>query len=126
MRRLLDFYRGQATDAEGRFITDIWAWKDDDLEAVHDFIQWLFPLPEPSQFNPDAPLLSEADIDTFKSDPVLRANLVKSFERILVFLGFSLRETGRSLRAKTSQHEFPTFGPRQTITGSASCAFFGA
>jgi hypothetical protein len=28
----------------------------------------------------------------FKSDPVLQANLMKSFERILVFLGLSLSE----------------------------------
>ena len=107
MRRLLDFYRGQATDAEGRFITDIWAWKDDDLEAVHDFIQWLFPLPEPSQFNPDAPLLSEADIDTFKSDPVLRANLVKSFERILVFLGFSFARDGKVVEGENLSARIP-------------------
>lgn len=43
MSQLLDFYCGEATDAEGRFLKDIWSWADDDLEAVHDFIQWLFP-----------------------------------------------------------------------------------
>ena len=95
MSRLLDFYRGQATDAEGRLLKEIWTWDDDDLEAVHDFIQWLFPLPEPSQFNPDAPLLTEEDIDAFKNDPILRANVMKSFERILAFLGFSLAEDGK-------------------------------
>jgi hypothetical protein len=84
MSRLLDFYRGLETDTQGRLLEDILAWPDDDLEAVHDFIQWLFPLPEPSQFNPDAPLLTEIDIAAFKSDPLLQANLMKSFERILV------------------------------------------
>jgi hypothetical protein len=44
MSQLLAFYRGEGTDAEGRFLKDIWTWTDDDLEAVHDFIQWLFPL----------------------------------------------------------------------------------
>ena len=92
MSRLLDFYRGLGTDIEGRRLEDILAWPDDDLEAVHDFIQWLFPLPEPSKFNPDAPLLTHQDIAAFKSDPVLQANLMKSFERILAFLGLSLSE----------------------------------
>ena len=92
MSLLLDFYRGLETDTEGRFLKEILAWPDDDLEAVHDFIQWLFPLPEPSQFNPDAPLLTNEDIAAFKSDPVLQANLMKSFGRILAFLGLSLSE----------------------------------
>jgi hypothetical protein len=81
MARLLNFYRGQGTDTEGRLLKDIWAWGDDDLEAVHDFIQWLFPLPEPSRFNPDAPRLTEHDITAFRSEDILRANLGQSFTR---------------------------------------------
>jgi hypothetical protein len=92
MSRLQDFYRRLGTDTEGRRLEDILAWPDDDLEAVHDFIQWLFPLPEPSQFNSDAPLLTDQDIAAFKSDPVLQANLMKSFERILAFLGLVLAD----------------------------------
>ncbi len=37
-------------------IGEIWAWDDAALEDGHDFIQWLFPLPEPSAFVDDAPL----------------------------------------------------------------------
>jgi hypothetical protein len=61
MSQLLDFYRGTQLDSSGRMLHEIWDWTDDDLEAIHDFIQWLFPLPEPSQFNPDAPLLTPED-----------------------------------------------------------------
>ncbi len=91
MSRLLDFYRGQGTDSEGRRLDAILAWSDDSLEEVHDFIQWLFPLPEPSRFNPDAPLLGPEEIRAFGSDAVLRGNLARSFARILAFLG--LRRT---------------------------------
>ncbi|HMF15157.1 MAG TPA: opioid growth factor receptor-related protein [Gemmataceae bacterium] len=91
MSRLLDFYRGRATDNEGRWLRDLWDWDDDALESVHDFIQWLFPLPEPSQFNPNAPLLTPADVAAFRADASLRANLRRSFERILSFLGFAER-----------------------------------
>jgi hypothetical protein len=95
MSRLLEFYRGEGTDAEGRRLHDIWSWSDDDWEAVHDFIQWLFPLPEPSRFNPDAPLLSAADVAAFRLDERLRANLRRSFERFLTFLGLSVGDEGR-------------------------------
>jgi hypothetical protein len=95
MSQLVDFYRGEGTNPEGRSLIDIWAWPDDDLEAVHDFIQWLFPLPEPSRFNPDAPLLTEEDIGAFRSGPLLQANLMKSFERILGFLGLASTADGK-------------------------------
>lgn len=100
MSRLLDFYRGQGTDSEGRSLEEILAWDDDNLEAVHDFIQWLFPLPEPSQYNPDAPLLSNADIAASRGDPLIRSNLLRSFGRTLSFLGFSLGEDGKLVEAE--------------------------
>ncbi len=94
MSQLTDFYRGTAPDSEGRRLQEIWSWSDDDLEVVHDHIQWLFPLPEPSQYNPDAPLLTEQDISTFRGDEAMQANLRKSFERILPFLGLTLTNSG--------------------------------
>jgi hypothetical protein len=94
MSQLVDFYRGEATDTEGRLLQDIWGWSDGRLEAVHDFIQWLFPLPEPSRFNPDAPLLGQDDIIAFQKDEHLRGNLRKSFARILTFLGLRQTESG--------------------------------
>src|SRR6266446_244642 len=94
MSQIVEFYRGTATDAEGRLLADIWTWNDEDLEDVHDYIQWLFPLPEPSQFNPNAPLLTSADIAIFSEDQKLRANVRKSFERIVTFLGLEVGENG--------------------------------
>lgn len=94
MSRLLDFYREQNTDTEGRSLAAILAWGDDEWEEVHDFVQWLFPLPEPSRFNPDAPLLTEADRAAFRGDPLLQAKLLRSFERFLTFLGLSRTAEG--------------------------------
>lgn len=87
MSLLLDFYRGNAADAEGRRLDDILARDDEFFEAAHDFIQWLFPLPEPSRFNRDAPLLTPDDIAAFRAEPELRARLLASFARTLRFLG---------------------------------------
>ena len=99
MSWLVDFYRGEATDSGGRFLKEMWGWTDDELEDRHDFIQWMFPLPEPSRFNPDAPLLTEDDIAAFRNDEALRGHLLESFERILSFLGLSLTADGRVVEA---------------------------
>ena len=95
MSRLIDFYRGEATDAEGRRLEEIWRWSDDDWEEVHDFIQWLFPLPEPSRFNPDAPLLTAADVAAFRADAALLDRLRRSYDRFLSFAGLAQGEGGR-------------------------------
>jgi hypothetical protein len=94
MSRLLDFYRGTGADRSGRRLADLWAWDDERLESVHDFIQWLFPLPEASRFNWSAPILTDADIAAFKSETALQANLRRSFARILPFLGFAQADDG--------------------------------
>src|SRR5215472_17590331 len=94
MSALVDFYRGQGSDAEGRALAEIWSWDDNELELVHDFIQWLFPLPEPSQFNAAAPLLTDGDIAAFRTDSALQSNLLKSFQRLLRFLGLAQDEAG--------------------------------
>lgn len=92
MSLLVHFYRGESRDGEGRFLEEILSWNDEELEEVHNFVQWLFPLPEPSRFNPDAPLLSDEDMAAFRTDALLRDNLRKSFQRILSFLGLTLAD----------------------------------
>lgn len=86
---LLRFYAG-GTDDRGRTLDDILAWDDARLEAVHDYIQWLFPLPEPSAFNASAPVLSAQDIAAFRDDPALRGRLLAAFRRMVAFYGFEL------------------------------------
>jgi hypothetical protein len=61
-----------------------------DLERHHDYIQWLFPLPEPSGANPDAPLLTVEDIAAFRSDDSLSKTLLQSFKLMLQFYGLEL------------------------------------
>lgn len=93
--RLLTFYSEAGTDDRGRRLPEILAWDDEALEAVHDYIQWLFPLDEPSAFNPDAPLVTPADRERFAADAVLATNLRRAFVRMLAFYGFRLYERDR-------------------------------
>jgi hypothetical protein len=73
----------------------MWRWSDEELEQTHDYIQWWFPLSEPSQFNADAPLLTYDDIEAFKSDSAMRNAMRHSFVRFMAFLG--LHSDGNSV-----------------------------
>ena len=94
---LVRFHAGVAPDDRGRRIQEILNWGDDRLESVHDYIQWLFPLPERSAFNPGAPVLTQTDIAAFRR-PELRASLEAAFRRMLDFYGFEAVETEGGLQ----------------------------
>lgn len=62
------FLRGDGPDGGGRRLADVLAFDDDGVEAVHDFIQWLFPLPEPSRAVPGAPVLGPEEAAAIRAD----------------------------------------------------------
>ena len=82
MSQLSEFYNLRGDDFEGRVLGEIWGWPNDLLEEEHDYIQWLFPLKEASQFNPNAPLLTDEDIEEIDKD-----NVRRSFEVMCNFYG---------------------------------------
>lgn len=90
MSAIVDFYRDEkgVANPSGYSLFDILHnWEDGDWEGVHDFIQWVFPLKEPSNFNPDAPLLTEEDIALFRADDDLKTALALAYQRFLKFIG---------------------------------------
>jgi hypothetical protein len=99
---IISFFRGESPDSEGRMLDDILAWPDSELEFVHDYIQWLFPLREPSAFNPDAPIVDDSTIAAFKADPRLRAKLSAAFNRMAAFYGFEVQAKDGSVRVARS------------------------
>lgn len=88
--KIIGFYAGARPDDRGRYLQDIQGWPYDQLERVHDFIQWLFPLVDPSPVNPQAPVLDSVTISVFRSQPNLQKNLRSSFLRMLQFYGLQL------------------------------------
>tara|TARA_B100000700_G_scaffold331223_2_gene462420 strand:+ start:7270 stop:7782 length:513 start_codon:yes stop_codon:yes gene_type:complete len=89
---LIAFYRGEAGDHQGRTLHDLWALPSFWLEHTHDYIQWLFPIPEAGRFNGFAPLLSETDRAAFAADETLQANQRYSLDVMLAFFGLTRRE----------------------------------
>ena len=82
MSALLAFRRGDGPAGRGRRIAAIWAMSDAELEASHDFIQWLFPLDTPSAAVPGSPVLAAEEIAVLPGDRTIRANL-RRLTRIL-------------------------------------------
>jgi Opioid growth factor receptor (OGFr) conserved region len=103
--RILGFYSGRSADDAGRMWEEIVAWPDEQLEDIHDFIQWLFPLPERSGANPFAPVLDRGTIEKFRDSPELRDRLRISWKRMLRFYGliFVEGESGTVQRAANFQ-----------------------
>ena len=87
--KLLSFLQDVGPDYRGRFLSDIWKFGDDDIEHTHDFIQWVFPLDEPSSAQPDAPVLEPAEIDLIHKSGPATMNVEQSTEWFLGFLSRS-------------------------------------
>jgi hypothetical protein len=88
--KIIGFFGGGRPDSEGRYLRDLQTWPDDRLEMVHDFIQWMFPLMEPSLVNPAAPVLDAETIAEFRAAPALQQALRKSWRRMLDFYGLEV------------------------------------
>ena len=86
---LLTFYRGQGHDHKGRRLEDIWSFTPFWLEHTHDYIQWLFPIPEASRFNSFAPLLTPDVQAAFESEATLRHHQQHSLAVMLDFFGLT-------------------------------------
>jgi hypothetical protein len=97
---IIQFYGGADPDDRGRYLDDIQKWTDDQLESVHDFIQWMFPLREPSGVNLTAPVLDAATIKEFRSRTALQEKLRLSFTRMLKFYGLEIDGAGSSISVK--------------------------
>jgi hypothetical protein len=94
------FLAGFGRDARGRSASDVLAFSDERLEAVHDYIQWLFPLPTRSAAQPDAPILSAAEIEAIRADAFALATVRRAADRMLQFY----RETDGWLVANDHNH----------------------
>ncbi|ESZ97319.1 hypothetical protein SBOR_2307 [Sclerotinia borealis F-4128] len=89
--RLVSFYRNKKPDGAGRFISEILEWNHQKLEDTHDYIQWLFPLPEESMVS-KAPLVNATTFSMFHCYPDLRSRLKDSFVKMLDFYGFNIAD----------------------------------
>jgi hypothetical protein len=79
------FLRGEGCDRSGRQLDEVLAFGDATLEATHDYIQWLFPLDEPSQAVGGSPVLTQDDVKLIRNDQAAVANLDAAAARMTTF-----------------------------------------
>ena len=82
---IVAFLTGQGTDAAGRDVFEVIAFDDPAIERVHDFIQWLFPLRERSGAQPQAPILTDEDVEAIRESGLAQASLVAATDRLAIF-----------------------------------------
>ncbi len=85
MSAVTAFLEGEGPDGRGRTVFDVLAFDDVALERTHDFIQWLFPLREPSGAAPDAPVLADADIAAIQDSVAAQCALAAATDRMDAF-----------------------------------------
>jgi hypothetical protein len=83
---IVGFLEGKTPDRRGRILAMLLQQTDHQAETNHDYIQWLFPLDEPSRSVNGAPVLTELDIDEIRQSSLAQANLAKSASWFLGFL----------------------------------------
>jgi hypothetical protein len=104
---IVAFYSGGRDDRH-RTLEEILGWPDDRLEAVHDYIQWLFPDRRRSPVNPSAPVVTDGTTRAFASRADLRERLAASLDRMLSFYGLGRdRDAAGNVRIALDTASFP-------------------
>jgi hypothetical protein len=107
------FYDNQVTnmgDEIAAKVEEMHAWKGDyeKLERQHDYIQFLFPLMDPSLFNHKIQLLQRHEVRRIRRDKKASLRVRKSFEMMLDFFGFQLSDTSKgTVERKKSPDDLP-------------------
>lgn len=81
------FLSGEGVDAFGRTFSEILNRDNFWWDECHSHMCMVFPLPEPSGFSEEAPILTPEDITLIKASPIAMENILKAFTRYKNFLG---------------------------------------
>ena len=82
MSAIVAFLEGEGPDARGRTLFDVLAFDDALIEQRHDFIQWLFPLTEPSAAVAGSPVLTPEDVAAIQASGMAQIALAAATDRM--------------------------------------------
>ena len=108
----------EANDSHGRTLQYILSMTDSWLEGCHNYIQWLFPLPEASAFGSKAPVLSPTTFHAFRARLDLRTAMRHSLKRMCLFYGFDFH------RDPLEADSYPQITRRQDGSFEASSKYW--
>lgn len=90
----LEFYKCRVSNQDSQSLKDVWNFTEQQYEAEHGFIQWVFPSDEPSMVNSFAPVVDQEFQQEFKANPQLRLRLKRSYIQFLHFIGIDITSNG--------------------------------
>lgn len=85
---LIHFFRNELPDNKGRYHRDILQLNHEQIEYYHDFIQWILPTIDESQFHPEAPTIDEHFKEQLQHDDLAKSNYCKTCQLYLNYIGF--------------------------------------
>lgn len=62
---IIQFFLDVGRDGGGRTLTQVMQQDDSWLERTHDYVQWILPTRRKSKYEPDAPVLTDRDVQVF-------------------------------------------------------------
>lgn len=84
---LRGFLKNNEPDIYGRYISEIWSFNDEQIETTHNFIQFLFPLTQPSKNSFNKIYINSDDLlHELKSDKKVRESIMYSSNWYFSFL----------------------------------------
>jgi hypothetical protein len=86
--KILAFYNGGEEPSAPR-LNDIKNWFanfSEELETRHDWVQWAFPIDTPSQFNPDAPIVTHPEVFSYVRKDELISNIIRMCSWLGIYL----------------------------------------
>ena len=70
-----DFYQNKIVNCQNKYLSDFWKMKRYVLEMQHNYIQYMFPLDEPSETVPCSKILEKEDLKKIKEDKEASNNI---------------------------------------------------
>lgn len=90
--QILQLFRHEKKTPAGDSLDDLRKQSNKVLEDRHDYIQFMFPSIETSQFNRTAPVVTEGVAAAFRQDENMSHELLLNLRRICIFWDFSIKE----------------------------------
>jgi hypothetical protein len=101
--KIIKFYENRARDNYGRKLEEMQKYSYEQLENIHNYIQWMFPLREKSSMNLSAPIIKDKDIAYIKDSSLIKGNMLISTLLISDFWGIGKEFTGNEYFVKSNR-----------------------
>lgn len=103
---LFDFYTGNGLNTQHCSFDELISVSDNLFENSHNFVQWLFPLDEPSMHNRTAPILDQETIEKLLASPVFCDRLEMAGHKLISFLNRRRDQQGKPIWVTPNNHNY--------------------